>query len=79
MTVKTETATVYRGGGRRWFTKRAACNAAAKAKIKTRCECETNDHGSMGLEYIACSYHVDLERFHRIVRRLAAIYRKEMK
>jgi len=74
----TESTTVYRGGGRRWMTKRAACNAAAKAKIKTRCECEKNDHGPMGIEHLPCAYHADLDRFHKIVSRLARIYFKAM-
>lgn len=47
MSVTTETATVFRGGGRRWFTKTSAVNAEAKAcwrvitKQKDRCDCDT--------------------------------------
>lgn len=47
MSVTTETATVYRGGGRRWFSLKAACNAEAWAimrrRDKPRCECEQAD------------------------------------
>lgn len=70
--IATETATVYRGGGRRWFTKMAACRAEAKARLKTRCECERPDpkHGDGGYQ---CRYHRD-ENYTRLVRRLARIY-----
>ena len=61
--ISKETAIVYRGGGRRFFTKSAALNAEAKSaynaivKAKGLCECgskfiygydEFNDH---------CRYH----------------------
>lgn len=36
MPITTEQATVYRGGGRRWFTLRAAVKAEAIAIIKRR-------------------------------------------
>lgn len=45
MNVTTETATVYRGGGRRWFSKAAAINAEAGKVLRNwirdtkRCEC----------------------------------------
>lgn len=74
--IQSEQATVYCGGGRHWFTKRGAANAQAKSKIKTRCECEVNYHEGYGVEHILCSYHVDRERFKKIVRRLARIYLK---
>jgi hypothetical protein len=74
-----EQATVYRGGGRRWFSKKSACRAEAKAKIKSRCDCEQIDHGSMGVESVACSYHADMDRFQKIVRRLSNIYLHAMK
>lgn len=69
-----ENAQVFRGGGRRWLTKNAACRAEAKAKIRERCDCETVDHGHMGREHITCSYHADMGRFYKIVRRLARMY-----
>ncbi len=36
MAVTVETATVYRGGGRRWFSRRAAVHAEAVAIIKRK-------------------------------------------
>jgi hypothetical protein len=36
MTVTTEAATVYRGGGRRWFSLKAAIKAEAVAIIKSK-------------------------------------------
>ena len=36
MTVRAETATVYRGGRRRWFSLAAAVKAEAVAKIKAK-------------------------------------------
>lgn len=78
MIPQAETATVYRGGGRRYFSKRSACRAAARAKIKQRCDCETVDHGFMGVEQIACSYHSDMNRYEKMIRRLARVYAAAM-
>lgn len=36
MTVTQETAVVYRGGGRRWFTLDAACRAEARSALLKR-------------------------------------------
>lgn len=69
--VTAETATVYRAAGRRWLTKQGACRAAAKAKIRTRCECERGDHITPPC---SCFYHADLERYEKIIRRLARMY-----
>lgn len=68
-----EQATVYRGGGRRWLTRKAACKAEARAKIKTRCECDYCDHGLMGREHLTCSLHHP-DRYPKILRRLARMY-----
>lgn len=35
--VQTEAATIYRGGGRRWLTLRAACRAEARMRYRSRC------------------------------------------
>ena len=53
-----ESATVYRAGGRRWFTKRAALRAYARRKFKAkhRCECEQGDYGS-GYPGYTCHVH----------------------
>ena len=79
MGVTSETATVYRAGGRRYFTKRAACIAQARAKIKERCECDYCDHPEMPgcpTEYLPCEYHDDSARAAKIMRRLTRIYMK---
>lgn len=70
MTVHLKQATVYFGGNRRWFTLMGACRAEARLKIKARCDCETIDHGNMGMEHLTCSYHHQ-DRYGKIVRRLA--------
>lgn len=75
--VRQEVATVYRGGGRRFFTRRAAERAEAKAIIRKRCECERGDilNGDYGY---TCRYHSDRDRYERAVRLLLAMFiRKE--
>lgn len=75
--VTVEVATVYRGGGRRWLTAKAACRAEARAKLKTRCECDYCDHPEMpgaGREDLPCGYHDGSERADRILRRLTRLY-----
>ena len=61
-----ETATVWRGGGRRWFTKKAACRAEANALMRKRCECDPGDEVTPGY---ACHYH-DEKNYRRIHERL---------
>lgn len=70
--IRKESAIVYRGGGRRWFTLDAACRAAARAKLKTRCEC---DSGDAEAQYPGSTCHYHGERYGRFVRKLAAIYK----
>jgi len=70
--VTREPATVFKvDGGRRYFTKKAAFNAAARIAINKRCECERGD----GNRYsgFTCSYHENPERYMKIVRRLARL------
>ena len=61
MPVTTESAQVYRGGGRRWFTMDAAINAEAKAMFraclhkKARCDCYTSSDPFDGAT--TCKYH----------------------
>jgi hypothetical protein len=79
--VTTETAVVFRAGGRRWFTKNAACRAAARAKINTRCECESAEPDSFdgrGYPGHTCWYH-DQDRYHRLISKLASIYARKRK
>ena len=79
----TETATVYRAAGRRWFSKAAACRAAARQKIKSRCWCEPTEwFGPSSMDCTpgqVCEYHDDADRLERIIVRLARIYRKATK
>lgn len=71
-----EAATVYRGGGRRFFTLRAACRAEAKALIFARwpCDCDA-DEPEVGYSGNTCYAHQEhiygrfLRRVERLVRR----------
>lgn len=65
-----ETATIYRGGGRRWFTKAAAEKAEARKLLKTRCECCTGDWQTPAY---TCPIHRDPARFDRMVRLTVAM------
>lgn len=78
MSVQVETAKVYRGGGRRWFSLKAACNAEARsimrAKDKPRCECDSPEYES-GFQYYpgsTCNLH-EHDRYMKRRRRLARI------
>jgi hypothetical protein len=75
--VVVETAKVYRAGGRRWFTKQAACRALAKEIINQRCECEPTVYWGSGscdcTPGITCWYHKDPDRLEKIIRRMARI------
>lgn len=66
MSVTTEDATVFRGGGRRWFTLRAACKAEARALLNKHCDC---DHEGWGREDLPCRLHHP-DRYPRIIKRL---------
>jgi hypothetical protein len=80
--ITAETATVYRGGGRRYFTKRAAIAAEARAKLKTRCDCDYCDHPEMPgcpTEHMPCRYHDGSECADKILRRLTRVYSAAMK
>lgn len=78
--IRVETATVYRGGGRRWFSVWSACHAEAKALHKAhfreRCDCgsaepEFGDAGS------TCQYH-EQAFYTRFVGRVARLLRRAM-
>lgn len=70
----TEAATVYRAGGRRWFTRKAAMKAYANAKFrkKYRCECEQGDY-STGYGGYTCGIHAVYDkvmpRYLRVLKR----------
>lgn len=53
-----EQATVYRAGGRRWLTRKAAIKAYAAAKFRKKhpCECEQSDYAS-GYPGFTCHVH----------------------
>jgi len=78
MSVTSSQAVVYKGGGRRYLTLRSACIAEARALLKTRCECEVMDHGSMGTEYLTCWYHEE-EREKVLMRRLTGGYMRRFR
>lgn len=63
-----DVARVYRGGGRRWFTLKAAARAEAKAKIRARCDCYDGDEFTPSEP---CHYHADPDRFVALVDRFA--------
>ena len=67
MSVEKITATVFKGGGRRWFTLQAAERSEARAAIKKRCECDRgSSFGPYEPSYI-CWYHKDPVRLQRII------------
>lgn len=61
--IQIETATVYRGGGRRWFSKKAAIRAEAnkayqaRVKDKQRCGCGGEFSDVFGQIDDYCHYH----------------------
>jgi hypothetical protein len=78
MTIQTEQTTVYRGGGRRWFSKRAAAKAEARAMLYRRypCECDDDDP-AIGYPGVCCYVHaMDCFHYAKIIRRLARLYLK---
>lgn len=77
--VTAEAATVYRGGGRRWFTLAAACRAQAKTKIKDNCMCDYIDHEGYGRQHLPCNYHDGSDHAEKVLRRLTRIYVKAYK
>lgn len=76
MPITAQQAVVFKGGGRRYLTLKAACKAEARALLKTRCECETIDHGSMGYEHLTCWYHEEA-RNAVLMRRLTGGYMRK--
>ena len=74
MPVIVETATVYRGAGRRYFTKTAALRSFAKAAMRKRCECDEDDP-SIGYGGYQCKYHNGDGVAHKIIDRFCGIYR----
>lgn len=73
----TEVATVWRVGRIRYFTKRAACEAMARAWVKQRCDCEPDDI-STGYVGGPCKYH-DPMRYPSLLRRLSRLAANELR
>ena len=70
--VRTSTATVYHGGGRRWFSLKAAERAEAKVSIRKRCECDNGDDVTPPYR---CHYHdMDPVKFNRLVHLLVVMF-----
>ena len=79
MAITSEPAAVYRGGGRRWFTLRAAARAEAKALIRKHCQCDYCDHPEWSMrEHLPCRRHQD-ENFKPLVKKLAGRYMRHFK
>lgn len=75
--IRQETAAVFRGGGRRFFTRKAAERAEAKAAIRKRCECCDGDWETPPE---VCAYHRDPVRLQRIIHLLVVMFiRKEVR
>lgn len=76
--IRASAATVYHGGGRRWFTLKGACSAEAKQRIRERkatCDCDYCTHEEMpGCpdEEFPCTLHGD--RYPVALRRLTRMY-----
>lgn len=73
MTVTTENAAVFRGGGRRWFTLRAACRAEAAALLRKHCDCDYFEDGAGQHCDLPCRLHHP-DRYPRIIKRLTDGY-----
>ena len=79
MIVTKETAIVWRGGGRRFFTKSAAINAEARAsynqivKSSGRCECGSQFVAGYGEMNDYCLYHDRTKPLYRRYIRLATL------
>lgn len=74
MIVKEELATVYwAGNGRRYLTKKAAYRHAAKAKLRSRCECQSAGSDPFDDPGYTCRLHQE-GRYQKIVRRLVRVY-----
>lgn len=74
MTVRTQTATVYHGGRRRWFSLAAACRAEASSIANKFCDCEDGDSVTPP---VRCRLHADPARRECLVNWLAARARRQ--
>lgn len=74
MKVSTETATVYRGGGRRYFTLRAACEAEARTIIQRKYPSEAAEYED-GQCYFHGSHWRELPHADKMLRRITRLVR----
>lgn len=75
--VTVETAKVYRGGRRRYFTRRAAERAHVRTLLVKRCECETaetDDCGRVTCPGYQCRFHDGTEYGTRVVDRYRRMF-----
>lgn len=70
MRFRKETATVYRGGRRRYFSKSAAIKAEAMAIIKAKHPSEKTEYDSMGRCTYGGFHCSSLPRFDVLLRRM---------
>jgi hypothetical protein len=69
--LRIEKATVYWGGGRRWFSKRQAARAEAKKLIRSKCICSGYESDT-GYPGEVCKYHeMDAGRWSKLRNKLA--------
>jgi hypothetical protein len=68
-----ETAQVYRGGGRRWFTRQAAERAEARKAWNRVCECDESDSAT-GYPGHVCTVHSDPKKYQRRIRLYVAMF-----
>ena len=72
MAITTETAVVYRGGGRRWFSLKTAIKAEARAihraRFRSRCHCSAPDY-AVGDSGETCQFH-EAAFFNKFTRRV---------
>ncbi len=78
MTVSTETATVYRGGGRRWFSLKAALKAEAIAIIKRKHPSEASEQDEFGRTYDPDFHWRNLNRSDVLLRRMMRLCAKSI-
>lgn len=75
MTVQAQSATVYFGGRRRWFTLTAACKAEAAAILGLHCDCRPGNGHDVAPE--TCAVHRDEARYQGVLAKLAARVRRQ--
>jgi hypothetical protein len=78
MAVTKETATVYRGGGRRWLTMKAAIKAEAVKRIKVKYPTE-RQHFRDGYLEDPGSHWSDLPRSDVLLRRMCRLIQASVK